>query len=99
MKEATTNMKKRYDQRATLAPFKPGDTVWYYNRDRKKGKTTKLIAPWQGPFIVVNTINDCVARIQNPTTKKMLVVHMDKLASYRQTKNLMKSAWLTLLSP
>lgn len=99
MKEATTNMKKRYDQRATLAPFKPGDTVWYYNRDRKKGKTTKLIAPWQGPFIVVNTINDCVARIQNPTTKKMLVVHMDKLASYRQTKNPMKSAWLTLLSP
>ena len=97
IKSSAEYIKKKYDQQLTITPFKPGDSVWYYCRDRRKGKTTKLMPPWQGPFIILDVINECVARIQNPATGKLLIVHMDKLAAYRPTKNPRKAAWLTVL--
>ena len=98
IRAAAEYMKKRYDQKLTITPFKPGDSVWYYCRDRRKGKTTKLMPPWQGPFIIMDVINECVARIHNPATGKYLIVHMDKLAAFRPTNNQLKAAWLTVLS-
>ena len=89
IKSSAEYMKRKYDQQLTIAPFKAGDSVWYYNRYRRKGKTTKL---WQGPYIVVDVINDCVARMQDPITNKFLMVHMDKLATYRASKNPLKAA-------
>ena len=75
-------MKKRYDQELTTSPFKAGDTVCFYNVDRRKSKATKLMPPWNVSFTVQDIINDCVARIKNPASGKLLVVHMDKLAAY-----------------
>lgn len=96
---AAAQMKKRYDQKSTLTPFKEGDTVWYYSIIRKKGKTTKLTTPWHGPYIVTYKLNDYVVRIQDAMTEKFFIVHVDKLAAYAKPRNPIKSAWLTVLSP
>ena len=99
MKHSTEymKMKKRYDQSLNITPFNAGDSVWYYSRERKKGKTEKLLPPCHGPYIIMGVINECVARIQEPTTGKIMIVHMDKLAAYRPAKSPLKAAWLTIL--
>jgi hypothetical protein len=75
-------MKTRYDKLANSTGFHEDDKVWLYRPTRKKGKSPKLQFSWEGPYKVVNRINDVVYRVQKNPRSKMLVVHLDRLAPY-----------------
>ena len=57
-------MKRRYDIRSKAFTFSKGELVWLYNPQRKKGKSPKLSRPWEGPYVIVERLNDVVYRIQ-----------------------------------
>ncbi|KAK3923600.1 Oocyte zinc finger protein XlCOF7.2 [Frankliniella fusca] len=83
-KKAAKRMKAYYDRNATLSPFLEGDLVYLYYPRRVTGISAKLTTGWEGPYKVVNLINDCNARIErvdNPSKK--LIVHIDRLARCR----------------
>ncbi|KAK3924609.1 Ubiquitin-like protein ATG12 [Frankliniella fusca] len=80
-KKAAKRMKAYYDRNATLSPFLEGDLVYLYYPRRVKGISAKLITRWEGPYRIINLINDCNARterVDNPS--KRLIVHIDRLA-------------------
>ncbi|KAK3915960.1 Retrovirus-related Pol polyprotein from transposon 297 [Frankliniella fusca] len=78
-KKAAKRMKEYYDRTASLAPFKEGDKVYLYYPRRKKGISTKLLTRWEGPYVILNILNDCNARIKN-LENKVVIVHIDRLA-------------------
>ena len=82
LKLASDRMKTRYDKLANSAGYDEGDRVWLYRPTRRKGKSPKLQASWEGPYKVVTRINDVVYRIQKTPRSRMLVVHLDRLAPY-----------------
>ncbi|KAK3926440.1 Ribosome-recycling factor [Frankliniella fusca] len=47
---------------------------------RKKGISTKLLTRWEGPYVILNILNDCNARIKNLENNKVVIVHIDRLA-------------------
>ncbi|KAK3913241.1 Hydrocephalus-inducing protein-like protein [Frankliniella fusca] len=73
-------MKEYYDRTASLAPFKEGDKVYLNYLRRKKGISTKLLMRWGGPYVILNILNDCNARIKNLENNKVVIVHIDRLA-------------------
>ncbi|KAK3919989.1 Gag-pol polyprotein [Frankliniella fusca] len=88
--KAAIRMKERYDKFSTLTYFKPGDIVMLYNRRRRRGKSTKLYGSWEGPYVIIDLLNDCIARIEQvqpaemskrPKPPKRLIVHVDRLAA------------------
>ncbi|KAK3920006.1 Retrovirus-related Pol polyprotein from transposon 17.6 [Frankliniella fusca] len=100
-KKAAKRMKAYYDRNATLSPFLEGDLVYLYYPRRVTGISAKLTTRWEGPYKVVNLINDCNARIErvdNPSKK--LIVHIDRLArcpteeANVNKQDDMRNAWL-----
>ncbi len=63
---ASDRMKRYYDAAVRETSYKRGDPVWLYSPQRKKGLSPKLQRPWQGPFLVLQKINNVVYRIQSP---------------------------------
>src|SRR3981081_2953449 len=64
------NVKSRYDKRADPVGFQPGEAGGLYNPRGKKGRTPKLVRPWEGPYRVVQRLTDVVYRIRlSPRTK------------------------------
>ncbi|GFW94049.1 retrovirus-related Pol polyprotein from transposon 412 [Trichonephila clavipes] len=57
---ASEKMKTRYDTRATGHDFHEGDKVWLWNPKRRKGLSPKLQTNWEGPYTVLNRLNDVV---------------------------------------
>lgn len=80
---ASSRMKTRYDLRAEGPRFRAGDLVWLYNPCRKKTRSPKLQANWEGPYVVLKCLNDVVYRIQRNPRAKAKVVHADRLLPYR----------------
>ena len=78
----SNNAKARYDLRASSHQYDPGDRVWLYNPQRKKGISPKLTCPWKGPYVIVSRINDVVYRLKEEGRAKQLVVHMDRLKPF-----------------
>ena len=76
-------MKRRYDIRSKAFTFSKGELVLLYNPQRKKGKSPKLSRPWEGPYVVVERLNDVVYRIQRGPRAKPKFVHKDRLWQYR----------------
>ncbi|KFM56688.1 Retrovirus-related Pol polyprotein from transposon 412, partial [Stegodyphus mimosarum] len=87
---ATEKMKTRYDTRATGHRFNEGDKVWLWNPTRRKGLSPKLQSPWDGPYTVLNRLNDVVVRIRKSSNSKPKVVHYDRLQA-RKKKSLRSS--------
>jgi hypothetical protein len=83
LKLASDHMKTRYDKLANSAGYQEGDRVWLYRPTRTKGKSPKLQSLWEGPYKVVNRINDVVYRIQKNSRLRMMLVHLDRLATYQ----------------
>jgi hypothetical protein len=75
LKLASDRMKTRYDKLANSAGYEEGDMVWLYRPIRTKGKSPNLQSSWEGPYKVVNRINDVVYRIQKNPRSRMMVVH------------------------
>ena len=76
-------MKRRYDIRSEAFTFRKGGLVWLYNPRPKKGKSRKPSRPWEGPYVVVERLNDVMHRIQRGPQAKPKVVHRDRLWQYR----------------
>jgi thymidylate synthase len=91
LKMASDWMKTRYDKLANSAGYQESDRVWLYHPTHTKGKSPKLQSSWEGPYKVVTRINDVVNRIQNNPRSRMMVVHLDRLATYQS------AAWATAL--
>jgi len=72
-------MKQRTDKTAKAAPYAAGDQVWLYNPRRKKGLSTSLMRPWEGPYIVENRLSDVTFRIRATPRAKAKVVHANRL--------------------
>jgi hypothetical protein len=76
-------MKTWYDKLANSTGYHEGDRVWLYCPTRTKGKSPKLQSSWEVPYKVVTQINDVVYRIHNNPRLRMMVVHLDWLATYQ----------------
>ena len=76
--------KARYDLRTDSQKYDPGDRVWLYNPQRKKGVSPKLTCPWRGPYVILTCINDVVYRVKEGSHGKPLIVHSDRLKPFRE---------------
>ncbi|KAJ8040010.1 hypothetical protein HOLleu_14191 [Holothuria leucospilota] len=80
MKVKQRREKDFYDVKAHGKPYEVGDYFWLHVTARKKGVTSKLTAPWQGPYKILKKISDLVYRIQHVNNKrKRSVVHFNRL--------------------
>jgi len=79
---ASDTQKRRYDHKAHEHAYKEGDKVWLHNPQVKQGLSRKLTCEWNGPFLIVDKINDVVYRIQRNARSKCKVVHHDRLKLY-----------------
>ena len=79
---SSNTMKRLYDRSTNFHKYNPGDAVWLYNPVRSKGLNPKLQRPWQGPFTVVERINDVIYRIKKGPRTKPKIVHHDRLKLY-----------------
>ena len=68
-------MGKRYNSDSTAGAFDVGDLVWLYNPRKQKGRSLKLTRQWEGPYIILKSLNDLVYRIQRSRQAKPKVVH------------------------
>ena len=82
IKAASDRMKTRYDRQSNMKEFKENDLVWFYNPQRKIGKSPKFQQDWEGPYRIIKKINDVIYRIQKGQRTKMKVIHVDRLAKY-----------------
>ncbi|VDI23711.1 Hypothetical predicted protein [Mytilus galloprovincialis] len=64
LKLSSDRMKRNYDVGTKMQTFDAGDPVWLHNPRRVKGLCPKLQNNWEGPYIVVNKLNDVIYRIQ-----------------------------------
>ncbi len=80
---ASDRMNRYYDAAVRETSYKRGDPVWLYSPQRKKGLSPKLQRPWQGPFLVLQKINDVVYRIQLSPRIKPKIVHHNRLTPYQ----------------
>jgi hypothetical protein len=78
-------MKTLYDKLANCTGYYEGVKVWLYHPTHKKGKSPKLQSSWEGPYKAVIQINDLVYRIQWNPRSRVMVVHLDRLATYQGT--------------
>ena len=85
IKTLSNRAKARYDLKASERLFNPGDAVWLYNPQRKKGVCPKLTCPWKGPYVVIDRINDVVYRIRQGPRSKPSVMHKDRMKPYHGT--------------
>ena len=56
--------------------------MWLHVPHVKRGQTTKLPRPWQGPYAVVKVLSDVAYRIQSVSGRKWQVVYFDRLKLY-----------------
>ena len=64
LRKAHNDQKQQYDHRAQGACFEPGQAVWQFNPKKKFGCTPKLQRWWDGPFAVLQRINDRTYKVQ-----------------------------------
>ena len=79
---ASDRMKDQYDVKAEKGGYQPGNLVWLYNPQRRRGLSPKLQRNWEGPYEIVKRINDVVYRIRKMPNGKPRVVHFNRLAPF-----------------
>ena len=80
--------KERYDLKVKPAKFAVGEFVWYYYPRKLIGKSAKWQGAYQGPFLVVEVINNVNYVIQRTPRANKQVVHVDKLKiCYSELRN------------
>ncbi|VEN51359.1 unnamed protein product [Callosobruchus maculatus] len=64
IRTASDRMKMTYDAGSSETAYQPGDLVWLYNPQKRRGLSPKLQSSWEGPYEVVKKINDVIYRIK-----------------------------------
>ena len=84
IKMMSDKMKQRHDLNFVKEGQKQqqGDAVWLHNPQKKKGLSTKLQRPWQGPYVITKQINDLVYRVQLDPNLKPKAVDRNRLWHY-----------------
>ncbi|KAJ8946965.1 hypothetical protein NQ318_015903 [Aromia moschata] len=96
---ASDRMKETYDINAKDGRYQPGNQVWLYNPQRRRGLSPKLQSSWEGPYEVVTRINDVVYRIQKLPRGKPRVVHFNRLAPFAGSNDEQAEARVRHVSP
>ncbi|KAJ8958721.1 hypothetical protein NQ318_016449 [Aromia moschata] len=96
---ASDRMKETYDINANHGRYQPGNQVWLYNPQRRRGLSPKLQSSWEGPYEVVTRINDVVYRIQKLPRGKPRVVHFNRLAPFAGNNDEQAEARVRHVSP
>ena len=82
LSDAGLRQKRAYDFRCTGQDFAPGEQVWVYSPERKKGLSPKLMSQWVGPCTVLERLSDVVYRVRLIKRNRVVVLHRDRLAPY-----------------
>ena len=80
-------MEARYNTDLSAGILEEGTLVWLFNPRKKKGRSPKLVRPWEGPYIVMKRINDLVYRIRRNPLGKPKVVHRNRLWKYQGSQS------------
>ena len=72
-------MKRRYDLKVKEREYRPGEKVWVLNPRIFKGRSPKWEKRYQGPFEVVERLNDVNYKVRRKAGDKIFVTHADKL--------------------
>ncbi|KAJ8956752.1 hypothetical protein NQ318_014109 [Aromia moschata] len=99
IQSASDRMKETYDINANDGRYQPGNQVWLYNPQRRRGLSPKLQSSWEGPYEVVTRINDVVYRIQKLPRGKPKVVHFNRLAPFAGNNDEQAEARVRHVSP
>lgn len=70
-------MKRAYDRKVHEKSFSPGQRVWVLNLRAYKGRCPKWERRYQGPYLVLEKINDVKYRVQKQPGQQTAVVHLD----------------------
>lgn len=84
---SSDNMKRRYDKQSNILQLEHGDLVWLFNPKRSKGLCPKLQSKWEGPYSIIQKLNDVIFKIQKNKNSKPKIVHHDRLKPYTCTNN------------
>lgn len=84
LKFAGEAMRRHYDRDVRAVTFKAGDRVWLYNPKRQKGKSPKLMSPWEGPYEVLEKVTDVTFRIRKGNAGRKKIIHSDRLWTYQE---------------
>lgn len=82
LSQATRRAKDRYDLRANTQNLELGTLVWLFSPKRRVGRCPKLQCDWEGPYRVLERINDVVYKIRRQGGRKTTTVHRDRLMPY-----------------
>ncbi|KAJ8948302.1 hypothetical protein NQ318_020789 [Aromia moschata] len=96
---ASDRMKETYDINANDGRYQPGNQVWLYNPQRRRGLSPKLQSSWEGQYEVITQINDVVYRIQKLPRGKPKVVHFNRLAPFAGSNDERAEARVRHVSP
>lgn len=80
---AGARQKRNYDVRARGRHFPPGELVWVYSPQRKKGRCPKLDSHWVGPCRVLERVGEVVYRVHMTPGGRRVILHRDRLAPYQ----------------
>jgi hypothetical protein len=111
-RDATSRkIKENYDVHSSIFPGQPGDMVWLYRPTKTPGCNPKLSRNWEGPYLILDRINELLVRIQHTATGKKRITNGQNVAKYtdpacpvRQGNQAIKEVikptgcpWLTIL--
>ncbi|KAJ8031890.1 hypothetical protein HOLleu_25243 [Holothuria leucospilota] len=75
LKMAADRQSFRVNRKASEETYEKGDLVLVHSPAVKKGTTSKLHRPWQGPGLVLKRINDVLFRVTMGPQKKPRRIH------------------------
>ena len=80
---AQQKRKQCFDQKAKNYTFEVGERVWLFTPQKRKGKCTKLLHFWHGPFRFVEKTSAVNYRITScDERRRTFVVHANRLKTY-----------------
>lgn len=82
LKIKSGNTKNWYDKKSRKVDFEKSQKVWLFNPRREIGKAPKLQNSWEGPYEVVEKLNDVVYCIRKSAKHKNKVVHVNRLVRF-----------------
>ncbi|CAI5684478.1 unnamed protein product [Oreochromis niloticus] len=83
LRDAGSRQKRAYDTRCKGEGLLPGQHVWVYSPERKKGLSPKLMSQWVGPCTVLERLSDVDYRVWLVKRNRVVVRHRDRLAPYQ----------------
>jgi len=84
LKTSSKKMKRNYDLKILLRPYKEGDVVYLMDTAVLKGKCRKLCSPWKGPAVITKQISAYLYRVK--LRNAVFVVNHDRMMPCRDRK-------------